>query len=84
MNRSAAPSIAQTRAYGTFRKYSPTPTATPYVVLTSGLHQELPADARPGLVERLGRDREPAVAEDPDQPIPQIAPLEQHENRPSR
>ena len=34
MNRSAAPSVAQTNGYGTWRKYSPTKTAMPYSRLT--------------------------------------------------
>ena len=44
------------------------------------LHQQLPADAGSRLVERLRRDRQLAVPEQPDQPIAQIPAFEQHED----
>ena len=44
------------------------------------LHQQLPADTRSRLIERLRRNGQLAVAEQPNQPIAQIPAFEQHED----
>ena len=44
------------------------------------LHQQLAADPAAGLIERAGRYRELAVADEANQPVAQIPALEQHED----
>ena len=44
------------------------------------LHQQLPADTTARLVKGLCRDGQPAEPEEADQPVTEIATLEQHEN----
>ena len=48
--------------------------------IDQGLHQQLPADTGSRLIERLRRDCQLAVAEQPNQPIAQIPAFEQHED----
>ena len=49
-----------------------------------GLHEQVPADACPGFVERARRRRHPPIADQQDHPIPQLPALEQHEDHEHR
>ena len=78
MNRRTAASAAQTSGYVEDVESGAGRDAVEQI--DHGLHQQLPADARCRLVKRLRRDGQLSVPEQPDQPVAQISPFEQHED----
>ncbi len=84
MNRRAAARHPQSAAYGVPSRKSAMPTATPEAPIDDGLHQQVPGDASRRLVERPRRHGDAAITHQPDQPIAQILPFEQHEDHEHR
>ena len=84
MNRRAAARTPQSAAYGNAQQEERDAQREPEAPIDDGLHQQVPGDASRRLVERPRRHGDAPIAHQPDQPIAQILPLEQHEDHEHR
>jgi hypothetical protein len=80
MNRKTAARKPQRRAYGTPIRKRPTPGHKPNGAIRDCLHEQVAADTLAGIVQGLGRRRQPAIANEPDQSVADIFTPNEHKD----
>ena len=73
-------SMPQSTGLGTPISHRPMPMGMPYSDVHDQLHQQIPADPLGGVAQGLGCPVQIAGAEEPDETVAQVLPLQQHEH----